>query len=736
MASIACPAVPGGPYVLDETITDPRNNYFCTAQVISGACINPSIAHPETCTGGNTVSVYNADTCQQHVLSRIQDAGFRDTFVAASGCPVYTTSNGWTTSCEFGTDQPTFTGAGKTISLGFLVEEAQFHYVCSQTLWDQNYYSICCNAPQALGIGTVSDGTVTTTQTDPLTGKQFNPNSCAPQWCLGDPTGTCSLLFEGCTGTSSCNRHWFLTNAIKPGTADVELNTLAIPRPPFTPVFGGIDCYNWYQETSLQAAQRLLLSPAESLIAAQRVVKVEANVGAYCGDPTYSGNGECSCINGYNQAGAQFGATQTAEQWTPTTTVPYMVQQDGSGRWRRLDAYCNFQGGAGPETNTFAYSFTVQSWTNQLTRTINGVAYSYSNVCSNTGGFSPGEYGLPSANPMNHFASFTNFGFMNFYPGAALSAVLGDTEPQIPMPLHCWLPACVGADPAQPDTSVFRDLFQYTITCPNMCYEFSQGDSIDINTINNAYVHIHPNYINCSGVQGYTWSGVPFVLPTACGGATGVNSFDIQMPSGVSSTINIPIIYQTFELSSQILDTTLTAYSDAFPLIGLWNSAKGAFDGQTAPEVIQKYVTYTPPTNPSDPVPPIPQPQTYTLQIQVDSTNQRYNAFLTTVTLVNQLQEPMYIAIKVSVFGPEGSAGTPSLTCLPCDPSFADCTLVQRPGCNPSCPASPPPAAPASSLFLGSSGVGDFAIPARAAAAGTTRMGPAEVRRFGGAGRV
>lgn len=733
MTSILCPALPGGPYVLDETITDPRNNKFCTDAVIPGACIDPSVAHPETCTAGITVSVYNADNCQTHVLSRLQDPTFRSAFVAASGCPVTTGTNGWTTSCEFGTDQPTFTGGGNVTALGFLIDETQFHYVCSQTEWDHNYYSICCNSNQALGIGTLSNGQ---TQTDPLTGEPFNPRSCAPEWCIADPTGTCSAIFEGCTGTSSCNRHWFLTNSPRPGTSDLELNTLVVPRPPETPVLSGIDCYNWYQETSLQAAQRLLVSPAESLVIGARVVAVEANVGGFCGDPTYSGNGECACINGYNQIGAQFGATQTAEQWTPTTTVPYMVQQDGTGRWRRLDAFCNFQGGAGPETNTFAYSFTVNSWTSALTRTINGTAYSYSNVCSNTAGFSPGEYGLPSANPMNHFASFTNFGFMNFYPGAALSAVLGDTEPQIPMPLHCWLPACVGADPAQPDTSVFRDLFQYTITCPNMCYEYSQGDSIDINNVNNAYVHIHPNYINCSGVQGYTWSGVPFVLPTACGGATGVNSYDIQMPSGVSSTINIPIVFQTFELSSQILDTTFTAYSDAFPLVAVYNSTKSAFDGQSAPEVIQKYVTYSEPSDPASPVPPVPQPQSYTLQIQVDSTGQRYNAFLTTVTLVNQLQEPMYIAMKISVFGPEGSAGTPSLTCLPCDPSFADCALNPRPGCNPSCPAPPPPAAPASSLVLGTSSVGAFAVPSRAAAGGTTRMGSAEIRRYGGAGRV
>ena len=637
--------------------------------------------------------------CNDFITSQIQlSQEFRNAFEQQTGCPVYTnTINGnniYSVNCQFQNTRPVFqTSSNCQVNVvqippvvfpeGFLpgytyVTDTCMQYQCTQTEWDINYYSLCCNAPSSVDINT--------TTLDPLTGLPFNYKSCAQEWCLSDPRGQCLPIFEGCQGTSPCGRHWLLSNIAKP-TTDPELSSLSIKAHDHG---NGLGCWQWYEVTSEQASFRAKIDeqPNQTLVATNRVNLASNLTKNFCLSAENKGQGECACINGYNQMNANFGVPNINLQAGPTTKPPYMVSLNDKGTARRVDAYCIL---AGVDTTTEQYSFTLASWTNLLTRTINGITYTYSNVCSQSRIYNPEAFPQATMNPIGSFASFSNFGDMNYFDTTNLLQ-LGDTPPFTPMPIQCWLPACV----ATSDNVVFRDLLQYTITCPNICYKFSGGDSINITTTDDTFVNINSNNIGCG--DEYTYTGQPFTVPEGCK----IN--DIRVPPDFSRTINIQVTYPNYENALGFMKTTMTAYSNAYPLLSVFNTDAQAFSFSSTPAEL--YALKSKPQYNT-----IPQPQSLTLQVQINTQGERYQVYNTAITLFNEQAHTLTIPFRIAILGDIGDGTIGSVSCNTCDAAFSSCQPTPFQGCNSACPpilSFPPP--PTGAIVIASTTDGGYTL--------------------------
>lgn len=682
--------------------TGAQNAIYCAAQgqpYFSGNCPGGAkVPQPVAEWGiGLTISPQFASLgCNDFINYEIQvSQAFRDAFEDETGCPVYTnTINGntiYSVNCKFENTRPTFqTSTNCQVTAveipvvvfpdGFIpgytyVTDTCMQYQCTQTEWDINYYSVCCNAPSSVDISGV----------DPLTGLSFNYKSCAQEWCLSDPRGQCLPIYEGCQGMSPCGRQWLLSNIPKP-TTDPELSSLSIK----TYNHGnGIGCWQWYQVTQEQAAFRAKIDaqPDQALVGTNRV-NLGSNLAInYCRSAENRGQGECACINGYDQMNANFGVQNIDLQADANTKPPYMVSLNDKGTARRVDAYCILDGVA---TNTEQYSFTLASWTNALTRTINGNTYTYSNVCSQSQIYNPEAFPQATMNPIGSFASLSNFGDMNYYSTNLLQ--VGDTPPFTPMPIQCWLPACV----AKSDNVVFRDILQYTITCPNICYKFSGGDSINITTSEDTFVNINTNNIGCG--DEYTYTGQPFAVPEGCK----IN--EIRVPPNFSRTLNIQVTYPNYENALGYMKTTMTAYSNAYPLLSVFNTDAQAFSFSSTPAEL--YALKSKPSYNT-----IPQPQSLTLQVQINSEGEEYQVYNTAITLFNEQAHTLTIPFRIAILGDIGDGTTGSVSCITCDAAFSSCQPTPFQGCNASCPSVlsyPPP--PPGSIVIASTTDGGYTI--------------------------
>lgn len=575
----------------------------------------------------------NKRTCQQLVGTLLnEDPAFAAELRAATGCTSYVENGKTVTGCSFSTSLSAYFERNTPYlwegKVSLYVQDVYASWTCNVLESDNAYKKACCNtaSPQFI-VGT-----------DPRTGQVFDPNSCDPNWCLSDPSGYCSTTFDECAGVSPCNRHWFLSNIPLPST-DLMINSLTLlPTNSFV-AKKGLRCNDWYTETVKQAIQRTTLLQG----ATERVISMMNTISGFCGSPEFRGQGECSCYNGYISHGvpwerADSGDTLEFQYKTRNNEdiyQPFIVAQDGVGQIRRYDAFCSQQGNP--------------SFSAPLSFSDNGTFITYSNVCSTTTPYSDKEYPYPTINPAKSIRSLTNFGdVVNYEPtDPSGNSLLGQIE-TFPMPMHCWLPACVAE--GVPDTAVFRNLWALGVRpCPPICYQVSAGDSIAIGGSGAADAHIHSNFVSCD--FGYTNSVFPFAYPAAC------RAISVDVPAYFQGVFTIPFTYPSLDISSVLVTTSLSAYTNAFPVIGIVDG--GVAHYSISDKLIDKY-------NPYD-------PHVFNLSVSIDVTQEEpFSSFLADIIVSNNTYEFDSIIVKVSVWGSGTSARGPAFSTGCCDPQFGN----------------------------------------------------------------
>lgn len=637
---------------------DPNNYLFCHPNIVG--CLDPFANSGQDAVPGDQVFPDNARvtvngqsrplTCEVLVDYKLNE-GYDPTFAANNlypvGCGVFTnsTTGRRQTGCSFSSNNSTLPVFGQctTYLPLILLHECQFTWTCTVTSPDQAYKPLCCNAtnatPNYMG-----------TQTDPFTGLDFNGlTSCAPNWCLADPEGECLALFnESCSTTSSCNRHAFLSSNFPVPTDDVLLNTIEINNGLSFPARKGIYCADWYAETKRQATFRSQFSTTTfSSTVNDRVTSSINIVKDFCGDPTTKGNGECACINAYSEVGAEFAVSLAPDALTfqfDNANIPVMVQQNGNGSFRRVDAFCN-------PTNR---DTTTQNWIDPLTYTLGTQTISISNVCSQSTSFwfnSPLEYTLPTINPNRNLNSLSNFGdVVNDQSVLADFRNLGQNI-GFAMPLHCWHPACVARSfNALDNPLVFLDLFAFTQTCPSVCYMYSGADIIDIggNVGTQTFIHINNDYQTCEFAgqnSQHVYQPFPFALPSGC------QQLVVQAPVNFSDTIHITVTNPEQDISSLLASKTLFAFSNLVPLVSFQSSTSQS--SSFGPEILYKYSfsDYSGSTATVD---------TLVLSVTIDTTGMSpFTSFQSEINLTDNSRNTQQIQVQVYVYPDAvGTGGT------------------------------------------------------------------------------
>jgi hypothetical protein len=575
MLTLACPdtrSTYDQRYFLWQQL-DPNLRTYCNNAKQFIGCLDPPNS-PQYAGDGIKVDAPNAKadglelTCQgliNYKLNHAYDSNFANAIIDL-GCPIYSNSDHTLyTKCSFSDDdgtRPTFSNCQIVPNtFDFNVRNCTFNWSCSVVTPDPSYRPLCCNARDI----SLFSGT------DPLTGRDFTDNwakhACAPDWCLSDPSGICRNEFLPCDSTASCGRHSFLTYNSPVATDDILLNTIQIVGA--TTNSKGIQCNSVYNEV---VAQSFMIGSYSSLtgegMIRQHILDVMDLVKKHCSSPITKGNGECACINGYNQANVGFATgflSTTLLESYQDATIPTMVVQNAAGGYRRVDAYCEY----GPE------------WINELSYSSNGTYTSFSNACADALFWSQSEYQRPTLNPIRSVFSLTNFGDLNVSP----SGLSGPDGPSNAMPLHCWLPACVGtAANGQSNHLVFPDLMAFTKTCPSVCFMYSAGSDININNATgDSFINMGSNFQGCSfndHGQGYPSEYNPFLLKKGC------DALFITAPINFTGIINLLVSNPIHDNADNQQTRVVSAFSN-IPQVSFYNG--GQVSTEFVSQTIYKY---------------------------------------------------------------------------------------------------------------------------------------------------
>jgi hypothetical protein len=644
---------------------DPNNYLFCNKDTtVPTGCLDPFRTSGQQAIPGDNifpdnmkVTINNESlplTCNNLVkwkLNENYDANFKNTLINL-GCSIQsnTTNNRIETGCVFGNQAPKFVNTCDPYPdipfVTFQRNNCDFTWTCPMVSPDPVYKPLCCNATNKEFLGS---------ETDPYTGQPFNQNACAPNWCLADPAGECLDLFlQSCTDTVSCHRQSFLTFRSPVSSTNALLNSISIEG-----TYGrGFQCADYYEETKRQAALRAYFtSTSYETVVNDRVLDTMNLVKSFCAQPETLGNGECACLNAIQGMGAEFAERLTANalsfQVNANTKIPMMLVQDASGSYRRADAFCAPT--SGPITN---------SWTEALTYTLGTQTYTISNVCSNSSPFWPynatssNEYTVPSMNPNRSLDSLSNFGDVVYnYLNLESARNLGDNT--FGIPLHCWLPSCVGrAGNALDNDLVFLDLTQFTKTCPNICYMYSAANSVDIgNTIGDqTFIHIDNNFQVCDFINNnkqYTYQPFPFALPSSC------QQLYIQAPINYSGLIHITVTNPEVDISSLFPIKSLSGYSNLAPLVSFINGTASQSTFSTVPIYKYSYSTY-----PSS----VPGPDFAVLSLSLNTNGMSpWTSFQSEINLFDNNQNFQQIVLQIYVYPDgQGSGGTQTIEPLAC----------------------------------------------------------------------
>lgn len=557
------------------TQKDPNDLQFCRPNTFN-ICIepdgNPQYADQRVFSGNASSRVRSINdpavseqtplTCAGLVSWKLNENRVEEfeTRLRNTGCPIYTNSSGYRyTKCSFSNADLSLPISSNCtdLFLGYTADNCDFSWECSVTAYDQSYRTLCCNGFDV----NVFSGT------DPITGLEFRgKDMCAPNWCLSDPNLECEDVYAPCDSTASCGRHRFLTANSPAPSSDFLLNSIEIIGHGSTGK-GYIQCNDIYNEVVAQAYNYISYSTNNAnVVPKKHMLDVMNIIRKHCSNPLSKGNGECACINGYDQANVPFGGeleSNTTLLGYQQSSVPFMAVQNANGGYRRVDAYCE----SGP------------NWVEPLSFSNQGIWTTYSNACSSTVFWTNTEYTRPTLNPIQSVFSSTNFGDVNV---SSYGVLAGTEGPSNAMPLHCWLPACVGSGNGLQNHLVFPDLNALTKTCPSVCYMYSAGSDVNINDVSgNSFINIGSNFQGCSfDGQGYSSAYNPFLLKSGC------ENLFITAPVNFTGIINLLVRNPTPENSSLLQTRVVKAYSD-IPQVSFYND--GAISMIYASKTIYKY---------------------------------------------------------------------------------------------------------------------------------------------------
>ena len=469
-----------------------------------------------------------------------------------------------------------------------------------------------------------------------LTGKE-----CDVAWCQNDPLGVCApTIVQACKGTSSCNRHNFLSryNPSLPSfltpNQTLLLNNISVTgfiagngvtNDDFTQglPLRGFWCNAWYNHTRYIATNLGRYGNTDASSALSRVLAVQGEISRYCNDPSTAGAGECSCLRGYQSLAADFLAATPTTASTTFFNVPTLV----SNQSRRIDLFCDASS-VNPITE-FTYpdgSTYIQNNSAFFgTLTVNGTVLS--KPCSSF--TAAGQYPIlkgsaprkfPTLNPMQSVLAQTNYG--DVMRDAAVNKNQG-------IPYRCWLPACTNP---QTLDSVFSDLLSYSITCPSVCYAYSGANNINLTNVNANVLSIGNFLQECNFPGNEPQAQLsPFLLPF-----TAIHGFQFNIPQGFTGSLSLQVMYPQLDTSALFVSKTMYAVTELPTIIDVTPNTA----------LIYKYsVTQFPPYNAL-----VGATDTINLSLSVDARNQTVKYLQTNLWLSDNVGGVQNIPITINIF--------------------------------------------------------------------------------------
>jgi hypothetical protein len=131
----------------------------------------------------------------------------------------------------------------------------------------------------------------------------------------------------------------------------------------------------------------------------------------------------------------------------------------------------------------------------------------------------------------------------------------------------------------------------------------------------------------------------------------------VDVPANYQGVFTIPFTYASLDISSTLVTTSLSAYTNAFPMIGIVDG--GVSHYSVSDKLLEKYNL--------DPL------SVYNLSVSIDATKvDPFSSILADIIVSNNTNEFDAIYLKVSVWGSDTNSRGPAFSSGCCDPLFGE----------------------------------------------------------------